>query len=147
VTGTSIEDHDARLDAGLDARAEPLRTAAIAIGGATALSGLGLIIAPRQVLWMLGAGRSEPAPFLFRIIGMFMAVSGGLLMDGARPRPTPANGAGRVALRWAMVAKIGAAIAIGVGVRSKRFGKQGLALAAFDASAAVAIAAVMRTEA
>ena len=52
-----------------------------------------------------------------------------------------------MALRWAIVAKIGAAIAVCCGVRSKRFGKQGLALAAFDASAAGVIAAVMLTEA
>ena len=76
---------------------------------------------------------------------MFMAVSGGLLVDGARARPR--GRAGRVALRWAMAAKIGAAIAVGCGVRSKRFGKQGLALAAFDASAAGLIAAVLLTDA
>ena len=45
-----------------------------------------------------------------------------------------------------MVAKIGAALAVGYGVRSKRFGKQALALAAFDASAAALIGAVMLTE-
>ncbi len=132
----------ARPDSELEPEADALHKAAIAIGGATAVSGLGLIAAPRTVLCILGAGRAEPAPFLFRIIGMFMAVSGGLLVDGAR-----AGRAGRVALRWAMAAKIGAAIAIACGVRSKRFGKQGLALAAFDASAAGLIAAVLLTDA
>ena len=125
-------------DSELEPQVDTLQKAAIGIGGATAASGLGLIAAPRLVLRILGAGRSEPSPFLFRIIGMFMTVSGGLLADGARaPR------AGRVALRWAMVAKVGAAIGVYAGVRSKRFGKQGLALAAFDASAAGLIAAVM----
>lgn len=123
-----------------------LHCAAIAVGGATAVSGLGLIVAPSLVLRILGAGRAEPTPFLFRIIGMFMTVSGGLLADGARPRPAPSATVGRVALRWAMVAKIGAAIAVGYGVRSKRFGKQGLALAAFDASAAALVGAVMVTD-
>jgi hypothetical protein len=67
-----------------------------------------------------------------------MAVSGGLLVDGARaPR------AGRVALRWALVAKLGATAAIAGGVRSKRFGKQALGLAAFDATAAGLIGAVL----
>ncbi|MGH9133951.1 MAG: hypothetical protein ACRDZZ_08455, partial [Ilumatobacteraceae bacterium] len=50
---------------------------------------------------------------------------------------------GRVALRWALVAKVGAAIAVGLGVRSKRFGKQAVALAAFDAAAAGLIAVVL----
>lgn len=143
MTSVSPADPESELEPGADV----LHRAAIAIGGATALSGLGLIVAPRQVLRILGAGRAEPAPFLFRIIGMFMTVSGGLLVDGARARPSTGTGAGRLALRWAMVAKIGAAVAVGCGVRSKRFGKQGLALAAFDASAAVLIAAVLLTEA
>jgi len=126
--------------------ANALDRAAIAIGAATAVSGLALIAAPRQVLCILGAGRAEPAPFLFRVIGMFMTVSGGLLADGARARQSTGTGAGRVALRWSLVAKLGAAIAVGCGVRSKRFGKQALALAAFDASAAALIAAVLITE-
>ena len=126
---------------------DALHRAAIAIGGATAVSGLGLIAAPRLVLRILGAGRAEPAPFLFRIIGMFMTVSGGLLADGAFARSSQSAGAGRIALRWAMAAKVGAAIAVGYGVRSKRFGKQGLALAAFDASAAALIGVVLVTEA
>jgi len=65
-------------------------------------------------------------------------VSGGLLADAARS-PTE----GRVALRWSLAAKVGAATAIGVGVRTKRFGKQALALAAFDAAAAVLVGAVI----
>ena len=138
---------EAHPDSELEPKVGALHTAAIAIGGATAVSGLGLVAAPRLVLYILGAGRAEPAPFLFRIIGMFMAVSGGLLIDGIRAPLAKGAGAGRVALRWAMVAKIGAAIAVGCGVRSKRFGKQGLALAAFDASAAGLIAAVMLQEA
>ena len=55
--------------------------------------------------------------------------------------PARAASNGRVALRWSMAAKIGAAIAVWRGVRSKRFGKQALALAAFDASAAGLVAA------
>jgi hypothetical protein len=132
ATADPGSDHEPAMDA--------LHGAAVAIGAATAVSGLALIAAPNLVLRILGGGRAEPAPFLFRIIGMFMTVSGGLLADGARTRSAAH---GRVALRWAMLAKVGAAIAVGYGVRSKRFGKQGLALAAFDASAAALIGAVM----
>ena len=117
---------------------DPLPTAAMAIGGLTAASGLALIAAPRFVLWVLGAGRAAPSPFLFRIIGMFMTVSGGLLADGAR---SPSQG--RIALRWSLAAKVGAATAVALGVRSKRFGKQALALAAFDAAAAGLVAVVI----
>ena len=117
---------------------DPLATAAVVVGGLTAASGLALIAMPRFVLWVLGAGRAEPSPFLFRIIGMFMTVSGGLLADGARAPAT-----GRVALRWSLAAKVGAAVAVTLGVRTKRFGKQALALAAFDAAAAALVVAVI----
>ncbi|MET0325685.1 MAG: hypothetical protein ABW219_10715 [Ilumatobacteraceae bacterium] len=118
--------------------ADPVDTAAVAIGGLTAASGLALIAMPRFVLWALGAGRAEPSPFLFRIIGMFMTVSGGLLADAAR-----SPGTERAALRWSLVGKVGAASAIVVGVRRQRFGKQAMALAAFDAAAAGLVAAVI----
>ena len=138
---------EAHPNSELEPQVDALHKVAIAIGGATAVSGLGLIAAPRLVLRILGAGRTEPAPFLFRIIGMFMTVSGGLLADGARASSSKRTGGGSVALRWAMVAKIGAAIAVWCGVRSKRFGKQGLALAGFDAAAAGVISAVMLKDA
>lgn len=136
---------EAHPDSELEPEVDVLHKAAIAVGGATAVSGLGLIAAPRLVLFILGAGRSDPAPFLFRIIGMFMAVSGGLLADAARSPRSPRSA--RVGLRWALAAKVGAAVAVWCGVRSKRFGKQALALAAFDASAAGLVAAVMRQDA
>jgi hypothetical protein len=143
VTGVFETHPDSELEPPVDV----VHRAAIAIGGATAVSGLGLIALPRLVLRILGAGTTEPSPFLFRIIGMFMTVSGGLLADGASASRAGRAGAGRVALRWAMVAKVGAAIGVYCGVRSNRFGKQGLALAAFDASAAGLIAVVMLKDA
>lgn len=116
----------------------PLLRAANAVGGATTLSGLGLVLAPNLVLRVLGARSPEPAPFLFRIIGMFMCVSGGSLADASRVRPYAP-----VAMRWAFVAKVGASVAVVSGVLSKRFGKQALGLAAFDAGAAALIAAII----
>lgn len=116
----------------------PLPRIAEAVGVATTLSGAGLVLAPRLVLRILGAGSTEPAPFLFRIIGMFMGVSGGLLTDASRAHPNAP-----VAMRWSLVAKTGAAVAVVTGVRTKRFGKQALALAAFDAGAAALIAAII----
>ena len=85
---------DAHPASELETQVDTLKKAAIAIGGATAVSGLGLITAPRLMLRILGAGRSEPSPFLFRIIGMFMTVSGGLLADGARMPLSKRAGAG-----------------------------------------------------
>ena len=57
---------------------------ATGIGYATAASGVGLAVLPSLVLRLLGTGRAvAPAPFLFRIVGMFMVVSG-----GRSPRPS-----------------------------------------------------------
>ena len=82
MTAVTATDRGSGPEPAIDA----LHGAAVAIGGATAVSGLALIVAPSMRKTRLGAGRAEPTPFLFRIIGMFMAVSGGLLADGARAR-------------------------------------------------------------
>ena len=118
------------------------RRTAVAVGIATAGAGIGLVVAPRLFLRILGAGRAEPAPFLFRVVGMFMVVSGGLLTDGAA-----SSTQGRLALRWSFVAKVGAASAVVLGVRSGRFGKQALALAVFDGAAAGLVASLIVEEA
>ncbi len=125
---------------------DALHKAAIAVGGATAVSGLGLIAAPRLVLCILGAGQvrtgTVPVPDHRHVHGRVRWVA-----RRRQPAPRPRTVRGGCALRWALAAKIGAAIAVWCGVRSKRFGKQALALAAFDASAAGLIAAVMLKDA
>jgi hypothetical protein len=104
---------------------------AVAVGAATAASGVALMLMPRLALRLLGAGRTDPAPFFFRVIGMFMAVSGGSMVDVCRaPEPSP------VGLRWALAAKTGAAVMVSGGIRSRRMGRQAWALAAIDAASA-----------
>lgn len=117
------------------------------IGVMTAASGAGLVFAPRLILRLLGASlghrrRRDPAPFFVQVVGMFMMTSGGLLADGSRQTP-PA----RMALRWAFAQKTGAAVAMVLGVRSKRIGKLALVIAAIDAcSAAVAARILMASK-
>lgn len=109
-----------------------------AIGVLTAASGAGLVLAPRLVLRLLSARRRDPAPFFVQVVGMFMMMSGGLLADGSRQSP-PA----RIALRWACAQKTGAAVAMVLGVRSKRIGRLALVIAAFDAFSAVLAARIL----
>lgn len=108
------------------------RALARAVGVTTAASGAVLVAAPAPALRLLGARRDEPAPFLFGVVGMFMAVSGGLLVDGCRTDP-PAP----LVLRWSLAQKVGATTAMCLGVRRGRYGRQALAVAAFDGAAAV----------
>lgn len=110
-----------------------------AIGFMTAASGAGLVVAPRLILRILGARRRrDSSPFFVQVVGMFMMTSGGLLADGCRQTP-PA----RIALRWAVAQKTGAAIAMVLGVRSKRIGKLALVIAAIDACSGALAARIL----
>jgi hypothetical protein len=111
------------------------RSLARLVGLTTAASGALLVAAPEPSLRLLGAGADEPAPFLFGVVGMFMTLSGGLLVDGCRSDPPSP-----LVLRWALAQKVGATTAMCLGVRRGRYGRQALAVAAFDGSAAVLLA-------
>jgi hypothetical protein len=117
---------------------DPLLRAAFAIGVGTAASGVALMIAPRLVLRVLGARRDEPAPYLFRIVGMFMAVAGGSLVDISRSQPAPRP------MRWAIMSKVGAAAAVTGAISTKRFGKQAWLLVAVDSASAALLIAIAR---
>lgn len=104
------------------------------VGGTTLASGLGLLAAPRLSLRLLGADTAPPAPLLFRVVGMFMTVCGGLLLEEPR---SPA------VLRWSVVQKCGAAAGVTLGVVSGDYHRRGLAVAAFDAASAVLLARML----
>lgn len=112
---------------------------AVVVGVGTAASGVALMVMPRLALRLLGAGRTDPAPFFFRVIGMFMAVSGGSMVDVCRAPAPSAQG-----LRWALAAKTGAAVMLSGGIRSRRLGKQAWALAGIDAASAGLLLRIIR---
>jgi hypothetical protein len=105
------------------------------LGLATAASGTGLMAAPRVSLQVMGADDPEPAPVLFRIIGMFMTVSGGILASGTDSTTV---------MRWSVIQKAAASTAVTGGVAFGHFHPRALALAAFDAASAVALARMLR---
>ena len=105
------------------------------VGAATAASGTGLIFAPRISLQAMGADDPDPAPLLFRVIGMFMVVSGGVLASGG---DSPA------VLRWSVIQKVAASTAVVGGVASGQYRPRALAVAAFDAASAVALVRILR---
>lgn len=109
-------------------------TLARAIGATTLASGLGLMAAPRTALRLMGASTPDPSPLLYRVVGMFMTVSGGLLLDGAEQR---------VVLRWSLAQKTGAVAGVGLGVLRGDYRKRALLVASFDAASAVALARML----
>jgi hypothetical protein len=102
-----------------------------AIGVTTAVSGLSLIAAPRTALLAMGARTNDPAPLLFRVVGMFMTVSGGLLIEDVGNR--------RV-LRWSLVQKAGAVTGVTLGVVGGQYRPPALLVACFDGLCAALIA-------
>ena len=109
-------------------------TVARLIGGTTALSGAVLVAAPRTMLRAMGAAAPDPAPLLYRVVGMFMTVSGGLLADGADDP---------LARRWSVVQKSGAVLGVGLGVATGQYRPRALVVAAFDAASAVLLARML----
>jgi hypothetical protein len=105
------------------------------LGVVTAVSGGSLTVAPGISLQVMGAEDDNPAPLLFRIIGMFMMISGGLLADG-RDSPT--------VLKWSILQKAAASTAVAGGVAVGQFHPRALALAAFDGASAIVLARVLR---
>jgi hypothetical protein len=104
------------------------------IGASTASSGLSLVLWPRRALRMMGAAQTDPAPLLYRVIGMFMIVSGGLLADG---------GDVPLAVRWSLAQKVGATVGVSAGVIGGQYRRRALAVAAFDGGCGVLLARML----
>jgi hypothetical protein len=111
------------------------KTVARGIGLTTAASGVWLLVAPSTSLRAMGASTARPAPLLYRVVGMFMTVCGGLLTDGTT---TP------VVVRWALAQKTGAVGGVVLGVVQGDYRKAALGVAAFDAVSAVLLARMLR---
>ena len=112
--------------------ADPLRGVVAAISALTVVSGLGQLVAPGVVLDLLGAESTATTRHFFAIVGMFMAVVGGMVLQALLTEPTPAY-----VVLWGAVQKLGAFIAVSVGVARDLFGSIALVVALFDLLTAV----------
>lgn len=98
---------------------------AIAVG--TVATGVIQMVAPGFVLGILSAEATQTSRHFFAIVGMFMGVIGGALAHAlwsAKHHP--------VVVFWAGVQKIGAAVAVTVGVTHGLFSALALLVAGFD---------------
>ena len=104
-----------------------LRRAMIAIAAVTVATGAAQVLAPRRVLSPLAAQDDATTGHLFGTVGMFMVVvGGGLLNTLVRPAHNPG------VVFFAGLQKIGASIAVALGVRRRIFSPPALLVAGFD---------------
>ena len=99
----------------------------IAISVLTIISGLTQMVAPGFVLSLIKGQETPTSLHFFGIIGMFMALFGGMLLQAVRS-PAPQ----RVAIFWAALQKFGASAAVAFGVEHRIFSALALAIASFD---------------
>jgi hypothetical protein len=93
----------------------------------TIFSGLAQVVMPSSVLDFIGAEISPISTHFFAIVGMFMVFFGGLMLHTIySPRP------GREAVLWCAFQKLGAFIAVSLGVINGLFGFVAVGVAIFD---------------
>jgi hypothetical protein len=113
-------------------RADPLRGIVAAISALTVLSGLGQLVLPGTVLDLLDADSTPTSRHFFAIVGMFMAVVGGVVLQALLAEHTPPY-----VVAWGALQKLGAFVAVSVGVARDLFGSVALVVALFDLLTAV----------
>jgi hypothetical protein len=112
--------------------ADPLRGVVATISAITIVSGVGQLLLPGVVLDVLGAESTPTTRHLFAIVGMFMAVVGAVTLQALLVEPTPPY-----VVLWCAVQKLGAFVAVSVGVGRDLFDPIALAVALFDLATAV----------
>ncbi len=98
-----------------------------AIAVLTVISGLLQMIKPEWVLAVVGADITPTSKHFFGIVGMFMVLFGGMLWQALvaeRPQPLP--------VFWCGLQKLGASVAVGLGVARDLFSWLALGVAGFD---------------
>ncbi|MDC3960662.1 patatin-like phospholipase family protein [Polyangium jinanense] len=112
----------------MNARAERwLRWLLGVIGLSTVASGAVQLVAPGFVLGVMGGVSSPTSRHFFGIVGMFMVLFGGMLLQAvARPKESSA------AFRWVGLQKLGACAAVSLGVFRGLFSPIALSVAGFD---------------
>ena len=97
------------------------------IAVATLVSGLVQLLSPGFVLRIVAAEQTATSRHFFAIVGMFMALFGGLLLQTLLAA-VPAQ----PVFLWSGLQKVGASAAVGLGVVNHVFSAEALAIAAFD---------------
>lgn len=99
----------------------------VVISVLTMVSGLTQVIMPGFVLNVIGAEISDISKHLFGIVGMFMALFGGLMLHTVYQTHTS-----RTAVFWCAMQKLGAFVAVSLGVYNELFSWMAMGVAVFD---------------
>ena len=100
----------------------------------TIVSGLVQLLAPGFVLGMLSAEATPASKHFFGIVGMFMALFGGMTVNALLSTVEQ-----RIVFYWAGAQKFGACVAVTLSVLNGIFSPLALLVAGFDLSTAVVI--------
>jgi uncharacterized membrane protein YeiH len=120
-------------------RGDPLHWSLFAIAAGTFLSGVLLVVAQGFVLHLLSAPTTTSDQLFFAIIGMFMAIVGGMLaQELLQPQPSA------IVTGWSALQKLCAAAAMSLAVAISVFSYYGIILAAFDFCSALLAFAYLR---
>jgi hypothetical protein len=93
----------------------------------TVLTGGGQVLMPGEILRLLKTDETPVALQLFGTIGMFMVLFGALMLNALfGPTHQP------VAVFWASLQKLGASVAVGIGVLHGTFSTLGWGVAGMD---------------
>lgn len=104
-----------------------LRLIVLIISVLTCLSGLVQMINPGFVLNFIGAEITPASAHFFGIVGMFMTLFGGLMIHALYSvHPN------QVAVLWCALQKLGAFVAVGLGIIHEVFSMMAAGVAVFD---------------
>ena len=101
--------------------------ALVAIAAITVATGLVQAIAPGFILGLISAETTPTSGHFFGIVGMFMVLFGGMLLQAL-----VSSSHHPIAVFWAGLQKLGASAAVGLGVSRGIFSTLALLVAAFD---------------
>ena len=111
----------------------------VLISVSTLISGLVQIFAPGFILGLVGADITPATRQCFATIGMFMALFGGMLLHVLLTRQML-----HPVFLWAGLQKIGAFVAVGLGVMNHVFSPMAMAVAGFDLLSGILIFVYMK---
>lgn len=99
----------------------------VVISGITIVSGLAQVVMPAFVLNVIGAEVTDISKHLFGIVGMFMALFGSLMLHTVYQTHTS-----KTAVFWCAMQKLGAFVAVSLGVFNELFSWMAMSVAIFD---------------
>jgi len=114
----------------------------VLISVSTLISGIVQIFAPAFILGLISAEITAATKQCFATIGMFMFLFGGMLLQVLLSRQMVAP-----VFVWAGLQKVGAFIAVGIGVMDHVFGPTAMLVASFDLLSGILIFVYMKVAA